>query len=94
MVVKRVFKYLHGAIDYKICYEEILVEEIILDIHDFVNTKLVGDVNCRRSTRGYGFNLFGGIISSMRKRQFVVALSASKFEYMATTCVSKKVVWL
>jgi hypothetical protein len=48
----------------------------------------------RRSTRGYVFNLFGGAISWMGKRQVVVALSTTEVEYMATTHASKEKVWL
>jgi hypothetical protein len=40
------------------------------------------------------FNLFGGEISWMRKRQAVVALSTTEFEYMAATHASKEAVWL
>jgi phosphoribosyl-AMP cyclohydrolase len=40
------------------------------------------------------FNLFGGEISWMRKRQVVVALSTTKVEYMATAHASKEAIWL
>jgi phosphoribosyl-AMP cyclohydrolase len=40
------------------------------------------------------FNLFGGAISWMRKRQVVVALSTTEVEYMAATHASKEAVWL
>jgi phosphoribosyl-AMP cyclohydrolase len=40
------------------------------------------------------FNLFGGEISWMRKRQVVVALSTIEVEYMASTHASKEAVWL
>jgi phosphoribosyl-AMP cyclohydrolase len=40
------------------------------------------------------FNLFGGAISWMSKRQVVVALSTTKAEYMKTTHESKEEVWL
>ena len=48
----------------------------------------------RRSTSGYVFNLFGGAISWMTKRQCVVALSTTVVEYMATTHEIKEKVWL
>jgi phosphoribosyl-AMP cyclohydrolase len=40
------------------------------------------------------FNLFGGAISWMSKRQVVVALSTTEVEYMAATHASKEAVWL
>ena len=48
----------------------------------------------RRSTSGYVFNVFGGSISWMSKKQDVVALSTTEVEYMAATHASKEVVWL
>jgi phosphoribosyl-AMP cyclohydrolase len=66
----------------------------VLDIHGFVDADWVGDMDCRRSTSGYVFNLFGGAISWMRKIQSVVALSTTKFEYMATTHARKEAIWL
>ena len=54
----------------------------------------VGDLQQRRSTSGYVFNLFRGVVSWMSKKQFVVALSTIEAEYMATTHASKEAVWL
>jgi hypothetical protein len=51
-------------------------------------------MNHKISTSGYVFNLFGGAISWMRKRQFVVALSTTKVEYMAYTHARKEAIWL
>eukprot|EP00253_Pinus_taeda_P016724 PITA_16724 len=53
-----------------------------------------GDLDQRRSTSGYVFNLFGGAVSWMSKKQSVVALSTTEVEYMAATHASKEAVWL
>jgi hypothetical protein len=66
----------------------------VVDIHGFVDANWAGDLDRRRSTSGYLFNLFGGAISRMSKIQVVVALSTTEDEYMATTHASKEVVWL
>eukprot|EP00253_Pinus_taeda_P011251 PITA_11251 len=42
----------------------------------------------------YVFNLFGGAVSWMSKKQSVVALSTTEAEYMAATHASKEAVWL
>jgi hypothetical protein len=68
--------------------------DIVLDIHGFVDVYLAGDLDRGRSTSGYVFNLFGGAISWMSKRQAVVALSTTEAEYMATTHASKEAIWL
>ena len=57
----------------------------MLDIHGFMDANWFGDINHRRSTSEYVFNLFGGAISWMRKRQVAVALSTTKVEYMEST---------
>jgi hypothetical protein len=66
----------------------------VVNIHEFVDADWVGDLDRRISTSGYVFNLFGGAISWMSKRQAVVALSTTESEYMAATHASKEVVWL
>jgi hypothetical protein len=93
-IVKRVFRYFHGTASYGLCYEEIPRLDKVVDIHGFVDAYWARDLDCRRSTSAYVFNLFGGAISWMRKRQVVVALSNTKVEYMASTHASKEVVWL
>ena len=40
------------------------------------------------------FSLFGGAIKWMSKKQAIVALSTTKFEYMVATHASEEVVWL
>jgi hypothetical protein len=55
---------------------------------------LLLDIYHRRSTSGYVFNLFGGAISWMSKRQDVVALSSTEDEYMASTHARKEEIWL
>eukprot|EP00253_Pinus_taeda_P020246 PITA_20246 len=56
--------------------------------------KWVGDLDQRRPTSGYVFNLFGGSASWMSKKQSIVALSTIEAEYMAATHASKEAVWL
>jgi hypothetical protein len=72
--VKMVFRYLSGTASYVLCYKGRPRLDRVVDIHDFVDANWAGDLDHRRSTSGYVFNLFGGIISWMSKRQVVVAL--------------------
>jgi hypothetical protein len=92
--VKRVFRYLRGTASYGLCYQGRPGLDRVLDIHGFVDAYWAGDLEHRISTSGYVFNLFGGAINWMSKRQVVVALSTTKVEYMATTHASKEAVWL
>jgi hypothetical protein len=92
--VKRVFRYFPGTTSYGLCYEGRPGLDRVVDIHCFVDADWAGDLDRRRSTSGYVFNLFGGAIRWMRKRQVVVALSTTEDEYMAATHASKEAVWL
>eukprot|EP00253_Pinus_taeda_P033126 PITA_33126 len=92
--VKRVFRYLRGTSDYGLCYQGGSRLDRMLDIRGFVDADWVGDLDQRRSTSGNVFNLFGGALSWMSKKHFVVALSTTEAEYMAATHASKEAVWL
>ena len=92
--VKRVLRYLRGTSDYGLCYQGRPGLDRVLDIHGFVDADWAGDLNQRRSTSGYVFNLFGGAVSWMSKKQSVVALSTTEAKYIATTHASKEEFWL
>jgi len=66
----------------------------VLDIHVFVDVVWAEDLDHRRSISGYVFNLFGGTVSWMSKKQSIVALSTTEAEYMVATYASKEAVWL
>jgi hypothetical protein len=82
-------RYLRGTTNYGIFYQGRPSADKVLEIHGFVDANWDRDLDCRRSTSGYVFNLFSGAISWMNKRQSVVALSTTKDEYMAATHVRK-----
>eukprot|EP00253_Pinus_taeda_P013435 PITA_13435 len=87
--------YLCGTSDYGLCYQGRPRLDRVLDIRDFVDVHhWPGDLDQRRSTSGYVFNLFGGAVSWMSKEQSVVALSTTEVEYMAATHARKEAVWL
>jgi phosphoribosyl-AMP cyclohydrolase len=92
--VKMVFKYLCGSTSYELCYQGRPGLDRVLDIHGFVDVDWAGDMDHKISTSGYVFNLFGGEISWMIKRHFVVALSTKEVEYITITHARKEVVWL
>eukprot|EP00253_Pinus_taeda_P017461 PITA_17461 len=80
--------------DYGLCYQGRPGLDRVLDIRGFVDADWAGDLDQRISTSGYVFNLFGGAVSWMSKKQSVVALSTIEAEYMAATHASKEAVWL
>eukprot|EP00253_Pinus_taeda_P011731 PITA_11731 len=66
--VKQVFGYFHGASDYGFGYQGRPGLDRVLDIYGFVDVDWVGDLDQRRSTSWYVFNLFGGAVSWMSKK--------------------------
>ena len=93
-VAKRVFRHLCGTTNYAICYQGRPGLDKVINVHGFVDANWDGDLDCRISTSGCVFNLFGGSISWMNKRQVVVVLSTIENEYMVTTHACKESVWL
>jgi hypothetical protein len=67
--VKRVFRYLFGNTSYGLFYQGIPGLDKVFEINVFVDAYWDGDLYHRRSTSWYVFNLFGGEISWMSKRQ-------------------------
>jgi len=92
--VKWVYRYLCGTGDYGLCYQGRKGLNRVLDIHGFVDADCAGDLDQRRSTSGYVFNLFGSVVNWRSKKQSVVALSTTKAEYMAATNATMEAVWL
>ena len=60
----------------------------------YVDSDYVGNINDRRSTTGYVFTLSGGTICWRSTLQSLVAMSATKAEYMAEAEVAKEALWL
>ena len=61
--MKRVFRYWCGTSDYGLCYQGRLGLDRVLDIRGFIDADWAGDLDQRRSTSGYVFNLFVGAVS-------------------------------
>ena len=63
IVIKMVFKYLHGTTNDAICYQGRVGVDKVLYLHGFVDAEWARYLDHRRYTSGYMFNLFGGVIS-------------------------------
>ena len=77
IIVKMVFRYLRGTTNHAICYQGRVGPNIVLYVHGFVDADWVGNLDHRRSTSGYVFNLFGGDINWISEKHVVVALSTT-----------------
>ncbi|KAL5603949.1 hypothetical protein FOVSG1_006699 [Fusarium oxysporum f. sp. vasinfectum] len=87
--VKRIFRYLKGSQNLELVYQGELQPLL-----GYTDSDWAGDLETRRSTSGYVFNLGTGAISWSSKRQRTVALSSCEAEYMGQTAAAKEAVWL
>ncbi|KAG7003598.1 Retrovirus-related Pol polyprotein from transposon TNT [Fusarium oxysporum f. sp. conglutinans] len=87
--VKRIFRYLKGSQNLELVYQGELQPLL-----GYTDSDWAGDLETRRSTSGYVFNLGTGAISWSSKRQRTVALASCEAEYMGQTAAAKEAVWL
>ena len=90
MAVKRIFRYLKGTIDYGLFYSKDGSDECV----GYSDSDWAGDLNDRKSTSGYLFQISGAAISWRSKKQTCVALSTAEAEYIALASASQEAMWL
>ena len=86
---KRIFQYIKGTLDLELTFKGPLKP-----LAGYTDADWAGDLDTRRSTSGFLFNLGSGAISWSSKRQPTVALSSCEAEYMGQTQAIKEAVWL
>ena len=88
--VKRIMRYVKGTVHYGILYTKQSSQECV----GYSDADWAGDVNDRRSTSGYVFQISGGSISWKSRKQTSVALSSAEAEYMALAAAAQEALWL
>ncbi len=86
---KGVLRYIAGTADYGIIYGRTGPT-----LEAYCDADYAGDIDTRRSTTGYVFNLCGGAISWSSRLQPTVAASTTEAEYMAAAYAIKEGLWL
>ncbi|XP_069148053.1 uncharacterized protein [Solanum lycopersicum] len=86
---KRVLRYIAGTTEHGIWYSKVTN----FTLTGFTDSDYAGNIDDRKSTSGFLFNLGSGAISWSSKKQEVVALSTSKAEYIAATSAACQAVW-
>ena len=103
--VKRIFKYVKGTIQQALCLGDLSSSDHsndqsttskkvpTTDLCAYFDSAHADNAN-KKSTCGYIFLLFGGIISWTTRVQKTIALSSTEAEYMAGTEAVREAVWI
>ena len=88
--LKRVLRYLKGTVNYGLMYSSKTSKECV----GYSDADWAGDLDDRKSTSGYLFQISGGAVTCRSKKQSCVALSTAEAEYMALSSTAQEAVWL
>lgn len=89
--IKRIFRYLIDTAEYGLLYEVQDGKDMLIGYSD---ADFAGDIDTRRSTTGFVFNICNAPVSWSSQRQKLVTLSTTESEYVAASTASKEAVWL
>jgi hypothetical protein len=89
--VKRIFKYLKGTVDLGIMYKNSGSE---IELVGYTDSDFAGDIDTRRSTSGFIFELSNGPVTWSSQRQKMVTLSTTEAEYVAASLATREALWL
>jgi hypothetical protein len=88
---KHLLQYIRGTTDLCLTFDGTGGERLVLG---YADADWGGDLDTRRSTTGYVFKVFGGVVAWKSKRQSTVALSTMEAEYMSSADSARQAVWL
>ncbi|KAE8541722.1 hypothetical protein D1P53_001894 [Cryptococcus gattii VGV] len=91
LAAKHCLRYIRGTSDLSLVFDAHSSKQVALG---YVDADWGGDLNTRRSTTGYVFKVYGGVVAWKSKRQPTVALSTTEAEYMASADAAKQAIWL
>ena len=88
---KRVLRYLKGTINYGLVFQS---KDSTCEVVGYSDADWASDVNTRRSTSGYVFQINESTVSWSSKRQSCVARSSTEAEYVALSYATQEIIWL
>ena len=89
--VKHVLRYLKGTLMYGLKFS---AHEEEPELFGYSDADWAGDVDTRRSTSGYVFQIGSSTVSWSSKKQATVAKSSTEAEYVALSSATQEAVWL
>ena len=91
IAVKRILRYLKGTPNFGLLYSKKSLGDLCVGYSD---ADWAGDIDDRKSTSGYVFQIGGTAVSWRSKKQTCVALSTAEAEYMALASAAQEAVWM
>ena len=91
MGVKRILRYRKGTLKYGLQFS---AQEEKPELFGYTDADWAGDVDTRRSTSGYVFQIGSGTVSWSSRKQQTVAKSSTEAEYVALSSATQEAVWL
>ena len=90
VAVKRIMRYLKGTLNYGLLYKKNKLNTCV----GYSDADWAGDVNDRKSTSGYIFQVGGTAVSWKSQKQSCTALSTAEAEYVALSQAAQEAIWL
>ena len=90
IAVKRIMRYLKGTHNLGLTYKKSDSNSCV----GFSDSDWAGDLDDRKSTSGYIFQVGGTAISWKSRKQSCVALSTAEAEYIALSLAAQEAIWL
>ena len=88
--MKRILRYLRCTAD----YGRVFTPNVSGDCVSYSDADWGGDLNDRKSTSGYLFQISGGAVSWRSRKQTCVALSTAEAEYVALASAAQEATWI
>ena len=92
IAVKRILRYLKGSHNFGLLYRKSDCDTS--KCIGFSDSDWAGDLDDRRSTSGYIFQVGGTAVSWKSRKQSCVALSTAEAEYIALSQAAQEAIWL
>ena len=90
LVAKKVLRYLKETKNFGLMYADNCNVELI----GYSDSDWARDIDDRKSTSGYAFNIGSGVVPWSNKKQSIVSLSSTETKYKALCNATCEVVWL
>ena len=90
IAAKKVLRYLKGTVNFGLMY----VDNCDVELTCYSNSDWGGDIDDKKSTLEYAFDIGSGVVSWSSKKQPIVSLSSTEAEYKALCNATFEVVWL